>query len=245
MFRNTKDLWHDLLEIVYPWRCPLCRGEGDPPTGLCPECRAGLGTAASWRCPVCGRPLVSLGGCCPQPSDHPLDGLFSVADYGDAVRTLIHLHKYSRAGRAGRALGIIFSEEVESSLDVPCDMIVPVPLSRARQRQRGFNQAALMGRRLGRKMSLPVGYDVLKRVRHAQAQAELSGREREENVSRAFTRGRGAGPPGRCLLVDDVYTTGATMRDCARVLKEGGAQQVFGAVFACAVMRDQGGPGIG
>ena len=130
-------------------------------------------------------------------------------------------------------------------MDVPCDMIVPVPLSRARQRQRGFNQAALMGRRLGRKMSLPVGYDVLKRVRHAQAQAELSGREREENVSRAFTRGRGAGPPGRCLLVDDVYTTGATMRDCARVLKEDGAQQVFGAVFACAVMRDQGGPGIG
>jgi ComF family protein len=213
--------------------------EGEPPSGVCQECLEQLQLEPSWRCTVCGRVLSGREGpCCPGADPDFLDGLLSVAGFGDPARLLVHNFKYHSHAPAGRALSILYARGVEGSLDVPCEMVIPVPLSRKKRGNRGFNQSALLARRLGSALGLTVHYRSLKRVRETGSQTGLDPGERRENVSGAFAADRKTDMDGiNCLLVDDIYTTGATMQECARVLKGNGAAGVFGAVFACAAIK--------
>ena len=100
-------------------------------------------------------------------------------------------------------------------------VVVPVPLHKARLRERGFNQSLLLARALASRLKLDLDYRALKRRRATRPQTELSGNEREENVKGAFTIVDPKGIKGKeILLIDDVYTTGATVSECARVLKK-------------------------
>ena len=112
------------------------------------------------------------------------------------------------------------------------DVIVPVPLTSARRRRRGFNQAALLAKGLGRERGLPV-IEALTRTRFGVAQVGLSAAERRRNVAGAFAFRRDAGVEGlRLLVIDDVATTGATLDACARALLQGGAKDVYGLTIA-------------
>ena len=105
------------------------------------------------------------------------------------------------------------------------DVIVPVPLHRARERERGFNQAALLARRIGRRLAVPTRPRWLARIRPTRPQSELSAGERRANVRGAFRASRRVA--GRhVLVVDDILTTGATVDACARALRDAGAQRV-------------------
>jgi ComF family protein len=116
------------------------------------------------------------------------------------------------------------------------DLIVPVPLHRKRLRQRGFNQALLLSFQVSRAFNIPLSIDNLVRIRATRPQVELSGEERIHNVRGAFALKRPDRFEGRVvMLVDDVFTTGATMNECAAVLKEGGAAHINALTLACAV----------
>jgi ComF family protein len=117
-------------------------------------------------------------------------------------------------------------------------IVVPVPLHPTRFNWRGFNQAEALSRRLGQVWQVPVGTQLLQRVKVTKSQVELKGKARQENVKGAFRLNtRLAQKPqvlkGKAfLLVDDVWTTGSTMRECGKVLKQAGADQIWGLTLA-------------
>ncbi|OGH69239.1 MAG: hypothetical protein A2754_04165 [Candidatus Magasanikbacteria bacterium RIFCSPHIGHO2_01_FULL_47_8] len=150
---------------------------------------------------------------------------------GEIIAKLIHEFKY----RYVRDLASLWRAILaKSNFQTSAILIVPVPLHSRRERDRGFNQAKIIADLLGDFLGIPVESKSLVRVRSTDQQAKLSKVAREENVRQAFAW-QGASPPRLVLIVDDVYTTGATMQECARVLKEVGVSQVEGFVLGKAV----------
>lgn len=107
------------------------------------------------------------------------------------------------------------------------EVIVPVPLHSARRRKRGFNQAELLARELGKRMRIPVDAKMVYRIRNTKPQKQLDGRERQENLKGAFTVSRRRRYPKNVLLVDDIYTTGSTVHRISGLLKKAGVQKVY------------------
>jgi ComF family protein len=152
------------------------------------------------------------------------DAAYSFGFYEDELRKLIHLFKYGRVQTLAAPLGRLLARALprEQSFDV----IVPMPLHWRKRWQRGFNQADLLAREIGRRTHTPVR-NALRRVRSTVSQAGLTSAKRRENVSGAFgTKNRKALDGLSVLLIDDVMTTGATAASCARALKRAGARQV-------------------
>ncbi len=151
---------------------------------------------------------------------------------------MVHALKYrgwkGLADEMGRRMaGVRFSRQVEAEIT----LIVPVPLSATRLRERGFNQAELLARSVADHRGLPLATDLLQRRRHTRRQARLLPRQRLRNVSAAFqvAEERGAGlAPSHLLLVDDVLTTAATAQACVRALCGAGARAVSVLTFARA-----------
>ncbi len=117
--------------------------------------------------------------------------------------------------------------EAQGGLQGGLDVVLPVPLHPIRLRQREFNQSLLLAHELSRELRLPLLFDILERNRWTRPQVELDGEERRKNVRKAFSIKRPEQIERlRVLLIDDVYTTGATVNECARVLKKAGAKAV-------------------
>jgi ComF family protein len=152
----------------------------------------------------------------------------SAARYGDVVREALHSFKFGGQRALAAPLAELLIEMGTRSLPVSePDMLVPVPLHPRRERERGFNQALLLARRLGRSWALPVPADVLIRGAATRPQSDLTARERRTNVRGAFALRRADLVAGRhVIVVDDILTTGATASACARCLSEGGAAAV-------------------
>ncbi len=116
------------------------------------------------------------------------------------------------------------------------DLLIPVPLHRSRLRQRGFNQTVILGNILKKKYHLPLHTNILQRTAHTLPQVTLPVKARKVNMRNAFKVKESQSVEGKTiLLLDDVYTTGATMNECARILKKSGASRVDGFVIARAV----------
>jgi ComF family protein len=149
--------------------------------------------------------------------------------YAGSLREIIHAFKYGRRTSLARPLAALVHERCPGPLD-SADALVPVPLHRSRQHERGFNQAALIAR------ALPVPcVDALIRVRSTPSQTDLPAEKRRSNVRGAFAVAEGAVLPPTIVLVDDVATTGATLSECARVLREAGAREVRAVAVARAL----------
>jgi ComF family protein len=154
-------------------------------------------------------------------------------DAGPLARVL-HEYKYQRDVTLAPLLAELLIARCPLTIDH--DVIIPVPLHRDRLRWRGFNQAQLLARRLGRHHRVAVDPWLLVRARPTPPQVGLDEADRRRNVAGAFALRRGEPITGRrVLLVDDVYTTGATVEECARVLKRAGARAVDVLVLARAM----------
>jgi ComF family protein len=149
---------------------------------------------------------------------------------------MIHQFKYKQKFACIPVFSLML--ERNQSLGLPFssyDLFMPVPLHVSRLRERGFNQSVLWGKKLGKKYQVPVEKSALTRVLPTLPQVSLQGKARRNNVRNAFVLKNAATVRNRAiLLLDDVYTTGATMNECARVLKQGGASRVDGFVIARA-----------
>jgi ComF family protein len=233
-----------LIELlVFPSACRLCAAILDE-TGeriVCRDCLGRLVPRQGPVCPVCGRFLESAGeehpcgrclGARPAFSFHR-----SCGAYAGTLKDVVLLFKYRKCAPLSRPLAR-FAETAlasEPRLWEGADFLVPVPLHRARRRDRGFNQSRLLARDLAKGRGMKVLGGVLVKVRNVPPQAGLRAAERERNVVGAYAVRRPDRIRGRTLiLVDDVTTTGATLRECARVLIRAGAKEVRAITLAQA-----------
>jgi ComF family protein len=197
------------------------------------------------QCQVCGRPLPAQPQAqgppllCPACADktYAFDRARSYAIYEGHLVQAILLLKFERI----EPLGTWFAEKLAKLAEregdaFRADVVVPVPLHRQRERERGYNQAALLSKPLAKRLRLPHKAVLLMRTRARPDQRILSLEERWESVRGAFaTRPGSEVDKERVLLVDDVLTTGATLDACARALREAGAKSVAGLTIARAV----------
>lgn len=217
-----------VLDAIYPPSC-LCAPEvtltSRPPFGLCDTCIAALEANDGERCSVCDLPGEQ---CCTPGERYRLRAPYL---YGGPLKLAVAAAKFERRDDLARGLGRLLAEHPDVALLArQCDVCVPVPLSSARARTRGYNQSAIMARALGRTLGLPVRY-VLKRTRNTRPQHTLDIEARRTNVTGAFVVSRRRSL-GTVMLVDDVVTSGETMRAAAECLIEAGARQVIAIAAA-------------
>ena len=239
--KTMTDFCWDILDFIYPQRCPVCQATLSSGRELmCRNCmlkfrekKRLLGPC----CPSCKRQLPSLSdGCECEGSDHALEAVFSLGVYGEETEALIENFKYKRKRRLGSFLSEVLGETLLESVKLPrAGFIVPVPLHKRKLRERGFNQSQAVADQLSEKLGIPVLSDSVIRKRNTRSQTGLSREERQKNVKGAFRLTGKVDLEGRALLlVDDVLTTGATMSECARTLKSAGADKIWGVTLAVA-----------
>lgn len=157
----------------------------------------------------------------------------SWAVFNGPLREALHTLKYKR----NLGLGISLAEQIEGSLEafpIPLDMLIPIPLSPGRQAERGYNQVTLVAAPLALKRNLPLRAAALRRIRETRSQVGLNAQQRRENVQHIFQANSRLVAGKRILLMDDVITTGATIADAARALREAGASAVYAFSIARA-----------
>ena len=223
------------VESIHRIEAPTC--------AVCGELIAGAATGAETRCGLCQRVRM------------PFAQAVAYGSYDGALRGLIHLLKYDRVRPAGGVLGRMLAEamaELKFASAEKAPLVVPVPLSAGRERQRGFNQAEEIARaalrhwrkggRQGESASTVAGEtptvpelntSALERIRETQSQTGLTRHQRRANLRGAFVAAWPVELAGRqVVLVDDVYTTGTTVYECARVLRRAGAAEIYVATAA-------------
>lgn len=216
-----------LLDFVWPPRCPVCEAWQDPNDRqpLCHHCTACLVPPAGERCRRCSAPVDiarAASSSCPNcehwPEPH-FDQALVLTEYSATAHDAIHALKFSGNKQIGRFLG----EQIGHCLGADLggiDLLVPVPLHGARQRDRGYNQAEEIARGLGKALGVPTDCSCLRRVRPTRQQAQLDSKQRVANVAGAFSmRRKLAGEHAHIGLIDDVLTTGATLSACAAALR--------------------------
>ncbi len=230
-----------IRDILFPPCCAACQARLSAPAGdrLCHDCLESIRLIEPPVCTVCGRPFHcprGTGHTCGQCIKDPpsFNTARSVFQYHRSVRTLIHRIKYNDDGYALRALSSLAMEHALLDHLKP-DMVIPVPLHSKRLRKRGFNQSLRLAGTIF--PHIPLGMDILTRTLNTKPQTELSMKERHRNVRNAFETASPL-PEGVeiILLLDDVYTTGATVKACAKALKRAGAKEVHVFTVARTVM---------
>lgn len=222
-----------LLSLLYPPHCANCGAGTAAGEHLCKPCAAGASRIEAPFCRTCSQPFegaITSEFTCQNCAERRLHFECAVARYASrgVVREFLHRFKYDRHFFLRHQLAAWAAEafDDERLRAAPVDALVPVPLHPARFREREFNQAAEIARLLGRRRGIPV-WQALRRIRYTTTQTRLDRQERMENLRDAF-RVRHSPPVQSChlLLVDDVFTTGSTVEECARALRRAGAASV-------------------
>lgn len=224
------------MHILYPKRCPLCDeviGASllDRKYPICAACKNQAEYAREPVCKKCGKPLED------EREEFCLDcgrkeHLFTQGKalwvHKGIVRTSIYRLKYGNR----REYGLSYAQELAKAYGPwvrrkGVEAIVPIPLHRSRYRHRGYNQAEIIARELGRILSLPVYPDLLVRSRDTKPQKELNDKERKNNVKRAFKIGENKVQLSCILLVDDIFTTGSTIDGASAALRGAGISDIY------------------
>lgn len=240
-----------LLDAVFPPRCAGAQNGCEMWSRdlFCGSCAQTLQPLEPPFCTVCGAPFDPMSRAadvCARCRDNryhaapPFAAVRSLYVFEGAIRQAVHRLKYDGKTALSAPLAALMNEFLRQSStrfldDNALTHIVAVPLHSRRQRSRGYNQSELLADQLGRLTNVPFS-PILLRTRHTTPQVELAIRERAANVRDAFAlKPKSDIEDATILLIDDVYTTGATLRECARVLKNSGATQVYGLTLARAI----------
>ena len=219
------------LNIICPPVCPICGEAVDEPHCLCQKCYQKLHFITKPCCSVCGRPFEYQGLenmiCATCMKKAPSFSMArSALEYDDFSKQLVLAFKHGDRTEL-TPLFVKFLMQADPEIFQNVDLIMPVPLHWTRRLKRKYNQSALLGKALGRKMGLPYSEKYLKRVRRTESQGKKKQKERQKNVKNAFLTIHSDQIRGKTvLLVDDVMTTGATLNECAKVLKKEGVKDI-------------------
>ncbi len=245
--REAYSYWQSLIRLVYPASCPVCRiplllNE----RYLCSHCTLKIKPIPDPKCIKCARPLPPYGPTrtlCPvciskRPAYHRG---FALVTYEPQVKTIFHEIKFQKKPWLLKVFSKLLSDFVHSSLTLThYDLVVPIPLDWRKARERGFNQAEIIARMLknysphptlslwerGRGEGITIS-SIIQKTKKTVPQSQLRRHERLNNLNRAFSIKRPGEIKGKhILLVDDIFTTGSTVNECARLLKEHGAERV-------------------
>ena len=242
MNRILSSLGEGFLDLIYPSNiyCISCGNiiDDSRPYALCDVCVRTLKWANGRTCSRCGKILQEDYGSdlCTDCADgeHVFQKGFTCVEYGSAERELMHQFKYKDKAYLGRKLAEIMYDRIKPEKLDP-DLILPVPMFRRKERQRGYNQAAVLAAGLARFMGVPYDRKLLVRRVETEAMSRLGASGRRRNIQEVFSVSRDKidKPAGKkILLIDDIYTTGSTADACASVLLEAGSAAVFVFTFA-------------
>ena len=234
-------IFHFFLDLIFPKFCLGCGKEG---IWLCPKCQAKILPVKTQLCPGCGRisPRQRRGKyfgiyCqnCRRKYRPKLKGIIVAAYYVEGpIKELIHNFKYNHILELETILGDLLAKSLKDNLKSERDVIVTaVPLHFLRRAQRGYNQSEILARYVANKLKMPKNFQIIKKIRQTKPQVKLGGKKRLENLKNCYkiinkniVRGQ------TIILVDDVTTTGTTLNECAKVLREAGAKGIWGLVVA-------------
>jgi ComF family protein len=234
---RLKDIIDDFLDFLFPSYCHICEERLRREIYICKRCLAKIKYLREPTCILCGREIFlneenSLCKECRKKKNY-FDKAKAIGKYEGVLKEYIHLLKYKNKPYLKRLLPEIIGDKINWIKDYNFDYVVYVPLHRKRLRKRGYNQAEFLADLLGRVFSIEVMRNNLIRIKNSRPQVELEREKRLKNVKGIFKIKDGRKIKDRkLLLVDDVYTTGATLNECSRELKKMGATNVVALVLA-------------
>ena len=246
-----------LLTLLFPIKCVACERETEKAKRnklICSGCLKVFSPSTSFYCPLCEAKSVDGGICfsCKPTANSDsrlrtgifdekdkfhLDRLFSPFSYKDpAIRKTVKAFKYDFIQGLAGPLGKLMAgylEKINKEIDFKDFIIAPVPLHKIKFNRRGYNQSRLVAIEVSKHLDIEIGPDLILKMRPTKDQASLKEEKRAENIKGAFVCPKPEKVSGKkIMLLDDVYTTGATMNECARVLKQAGAEEVSGLAIA-------------
>ena len=229
-------IFKTFLDIMLPPVCYVCGKSCSSKYGLCDLCLEKIHPIAPPHCSKCGRRVTNSESLCAEciAKKSCVEKGWSCCHYKDTIKECIHLFKYR--GYLGLAdifkdvmAGVIKKHNIQNEVN----LIVPVPIYATKKRERTYNHAEILARSLSKSFAVPMDAKNLKKIKWTQSQSELDKEKRLKNVKDAFLAvDRNAFSGKNILLVDDVYTTGATIDECAKALRECGVGRVFSLVLA-------------
>lgn len=239
-FRLNSSVRDLIISIFFPKRCVNCRAFGKY---ICNDCFTKIQFLDFSKCIECMRPSVSslTHGKCKKRNS--LDGVFVTAEYKSVIKKAVYKYKYEpyiyNLARPLSSLmyeNLIQNEIFMGTLSTSSNVwITCVPLHEKRLRTRGYNQSEKLAKNLSESLNLRFNPNLIKRTRDTVPQFKLKKEERTKNIKDAFSlnpkyKGRLSGKT--LFIVDDVFTSGVTLRECGKLLKKGGAKEVYGLVLA-------------
>lgn len=229
------------LDTFFPWQCVSCKREVHLSYPLCKKCQKNIPINYSFICPVCKKRVINFSKrCCFCKTN--LFALGVVSFYENSIiRKTIHLFKYQPIISLQKPLAsliIRFLKETNffSEINKKNILLIPIPLHKRKKRQRGFNQSELLTEVIASHFSLNFHSKILLRIKNNPPQAKINNFiEREKNTKDVFQipiSSLNLIKNKWIILIDDVYTSGATMQEAARILKKSGAKKIIGLVLA-------------
>lgn len=233
-------IFEALLELIFPPRCFLCDEllSADE-NNVCHSCSIGRFLLENESvCEKCGR-LILKGKRCSLCSTnvYAFDMGWGLLQYEGYVHSAIYRLKYSDRRDTGKAMGRFMAKKNGVKIKgLGIEAIIPIPLHKKRFKQRGYNQAAVIAKAISSELNIPMDEHVLNRIKWTVPQSKLSPKARKSNLEGAFLINKPVRYK-RILLIDDIYTTGNTMHQCAKILKEAGIQHVY--FYTVAIANEQ------
>lgn len=244
MIHNLRRGFSDLIDILLPRLCCGCAGRViEPGEIVCRSCLLRVPALFEPICVLCGCPdarITEVGRCkaCP-PGKAWFQKARACTIFAGMVQEIVHRLKYHRRPEYAKIMveAMLALRSTEAKTLFAADLVVPVPLHPVRRRERGFNQTEAIAELLAKKAAIPYTSRALVRIRPTTSQIRLKKRARRKNVENAFKCARPDLVYGRrILLVDDVFTTGSTVNECARMLILAGAESVECIAYARATL---------
>lgn len=211
-------MFENILNILFPPACCVC-GKIDQ----------------NWLCPKCEKRVERLEkSCVVDIENKKYEKLLYLFQYESLIRKLILRYKFSNKAYLNHFFANVISRnEKTRELLKEYDMIIPVPMHQKKMQKRGYNQTELVAKELEKSLEIPARKDILSKVVNTTTQSKLGGKARQTNIQHAFfIKNDVEVEDKKIILLDDIYTTGATSEECGRVLKEAGAREILVLVLA-------------